>query len=342
MKRLKYKLIPEGELKGHLVPLSIVFIDYTDVKACNLSMREACEKVAATIPGPAGINMFDMSATTTNSDGVMIDGSMTCMAASDYGKINKDFGYLEMVEVPYSEELIQNEPHLMQWEKSYPDRKLIMGPDPSKKKIPIHNAVLTGRAGNNNSATEMMHYITMEEILLPITGQMEIMKEGKVEIGGTGWIISVGIGMVVGEEYGRIVPHRQFKCGETAHNSGEYAKFLKSHIPCIAANKSTLAEYIIQALQAGAIPGKDIGASPAVLAVAKHLNIKPDFDNMSDASFEELASVGFTKEWMNEKVEILEPEEIIAKANDIIQGVEDACQYDVSDIVEVRYVEIES
>jgi len=38
-----------------------------------------------------------------------------------------------------------------------------MGPDPKKKKIPIHNATLTGRAGNNNSATEMMHYITMEE-----------------------------------------------------------------------------------------------------------------------------------------------------------------------------------
>jgi len=95
--------------------MSAVFIDYADVKACNLTMREACEKIAATISGPAGYNMFDMTATTTNSDGVMIDGSMTCMAASDYGKINKDFGYLEMVELPYSEELIKEEPHLKQW-----------------------------------------------------------------------------------------------------------------------------------------------------------------------------------------------------------------------------------
>ncbi|MDK2918181.1 MAG: hypothetical protein PWQ37_914 [Candidatus Petromonas sp.] len=340
MSRLKYKIIPEGMLDGILVPLSIVFIDYADVKACNISMREACEKVAATIPGPAGINMFDMTATTTNSDGVMIDGSMTCMAASDYGKINKDFGYLEMVEVPYSEELIKEEPHLKQWMKSYPDRRLIMGPDPKKKKIPIHNAVLTGRAGNNNSATEMMHYITMEEILLPITGQLQIMKDGKVEIGGTGWIISVGIGMVVGEEYGRIVPHRQFKCGETAHNSGEYAKFLKSHIPCIAADKSVLAKYIIQALQTGVIPGRDIGASPAVLSVARHMKIKPDFDNMSEASFKELASVGFTKEWMNEEVEELTPEEIIARADEIIPGIDNPRKYNVSDIVQVKYVDV--
>ncbi|QGU96072.1 hypothetical protein GOM49_14090 [Clostridium bovifaecis] len=340
MSKLKYKFIPEGTLNDILVPLSIVFVDYADVKACGISMREACEKIATTIPGPAGINMFDMTATTTNSDGVMIDGSMTCMAASDYGRINKEFGYLEMVEVHYSDELIEAEPHLKQWMKNYPDRRLLMGPDPKKKNIPIHNAVLTGRAGNNNSATEMMHYITMEEILLPISGQVEIMKNGKVEIGGTGCIISVGIGMVVGEEYGRIVPHRQFKCGETAHNSKEYAKFLKSHIPCIAADKSVLAKYIIQALQTDAVPGKDIGASPAVLSVARHMKIKPNIDNMSKAALEELESVGFTKEWMMEAVEELTPEEIIARADEIIPGIDNPHKYNVSDIIQERYVEV--
>lgn len=340
MSKLKYKIIHEGMLYDIFVPMSAVFIDYADVKACNLTMLEACEKIAATIPGPAGYNMFDMTATTTNSDGVMIDGSMTCMAASDYGKINKDFGYLEMVEVPYSEELIEAEPHLKQWKKSYPDRRLIMGPDPKKKKIPIHNAVLTGRAGNNNSATEMMHYITMEEILYPITGQLQIMKDGKVEIGGTGHIISVGIGMVVGEEYGRIVPHRQFRCGSSAHNSGEYAKFLKSHIPVIAADKTELAKYIIQALQTGVIPGRDIGASPAVLSVARHMKIKPDFENMTKASLEELADVGFTKEWITADVEELAPEEIIAKAHEIIPGIDNPTKFNVSDVVQVKYIEV--
>ncbi|MBP1926433.1 hypothetical protein J2Z76_002298 [Sedimentibacter acidaminivorans] len=340
MSKLKYKIIHEGILHDIFVPMSAVFIDYADVKACGLTMLEACEKIAATIPGPAGYNMFDMTATTTNSDGVMIDGSMTCMAASDYGKINKDFGYLEMVEVTYSEELIQAEPHLKQWKKSYPDRRLIMGPDPKKKKIPIHNAVLTGRAGNNNSATEMMHYITMEEILYPITGQLQIMKDGKVEVGGTGHIISVGIGMVVGEEYGRIVPHRQFRCGSSAHNSGEYAKYLKSHIPVIAADKSELAKYIIQALQTGVIPGRDIGASPAVLSVARHMKIKPDFDNMTKASLEELADVGFTKEWITADVEELTPQEIIAKAHEIIPGIDNPTKFNVSDVVQVKYIEV--
>lgn len=340
MTKLKYKVIPDGMLDDILIPISIVFVDYEDVKACNMSMYEALEKIAATIPGPAALNMFDMTATTTNSDGVMVDGSMTCIAASDYGKINKDFGYLEMVEVPYSEELIKAEPHLKQWKKNYPGRKLIMGPDPEKKNIPIHNVVLTGRAGNNNSGTEMMHYITMEELLLPISSQVEIMKDGKVEIGGTGWIISVGIGMVVGEEYGRIVPNRQFKCGDTAHNSGEYAKYLKSHIPCIAADKKVLAKYIIKALEADAVPGKDIGASPAVLSVARHMKIKPDINNMSEASLKELASVGFTKEWMNEEVEEMTVEEIIENADDIIPGIDNPKKYSVSDIVEVKYVEV--
>jgi hypothetical protein len=340
MSKLKYKVIHEGMLNNIFIPMTAVFIDYADVKACNISMFEACEKIAKTFEGPVGYNMFDMTATTTNSDGVMVDGSMTCMAASDYGKINKDFGYLEMVEVQYSEELIKAEPHLKQWKKSYPDRRLIMGPDPKAKKIPIHNAVLTGRAGNNNSATEMMHYVTMEELLLPITGQIQIMKDGKVELGGTGHVISVGIGMVVGEEYGRIVPHRQFKVGSSAHNSGEYAKFLKSHIPIIAADKKELAKYIIQALESGVIPGKDIGASPAVLSVARHMGIVPCFENMTEESMIELADVGFTKEWMMEDVEKLTAVEIIEKAHDIIPGVEDSKQYDVSDIVEVKYLDV--
>ena len=340
MSQLKYKFIPEGTLNGILVPLSVVFVDYEDVKACGLSMREACEKIAATIPGPAGINMFDMNATTTNSDGVMLDGSMTCMAASDYGRINKEFGYLEMVEVPYSDELIELEPHLKQWKKLYPERRLLMGPDPKKKNIPIHNAVLTGRAGNNNSATEMMHYITMEEILLPISGQVQIMKNGKVEIGGTGHNISVGIGMVVGEEYGRIIPHRQFKCGDTAHNSKEYAKYLKSHIPCIVADRQELAKYIIQALEAGVIPGRDIGASPAVLAIARHLNIKPDMDNIKQAAFEELESIGITKEWMTAEAEALTPEEIIERAYEIIPGIDNSRKYNADEVLVERYIEL--
>jgi hypothetical protein len=50
MSKLKYKIIPEGMFQGIYVPITAVFIDYSDVKACNLTMLEACEKIAATIP----------------------------------------------------------------------------------------------------------------------------------------------------------------------------------------------------------------------------------------------------------------------------------------------------
>ncbi len=340
MSKLKYKIVPEGMVEGIYIPISAVFIDYADVKACGLTMLEACQKIAAEIEGPAGLNMFDMTATTTNSNGIMLDGGMVCIASSDYGKINKDFGYLEMVEIPYTEELIKEEPHLKQWKKSFPGRKLYMGPDPYKKVIPIHNATLTGRAGNNNSGTEMMHYINMEELILPITGQLEIMRDGKVEVGGTGGVISVGIGMVVGEEYGRIVPHRQWKCGVTAHNSGVYAQTLKAHIPAIVADKSELAKSIIKALQTGVIPGRDIGASPSVLSIARHMKIKPDLDNIKEAAFVELASIGCTKEWITADVEELTPEEIIERAHEIIPGVDNPKRFDVFDIVQVKYVEV--
>ena len=340
MAQLKYRFIPEGDHCGIYVPISIAITDYADVKALGLGMKEACEKIAAKIPGPCGINMFDMTATTTNSDGVMVDGSMTCMAASDYGKINPEFGFLEMTEVAYSEELIAAEPHLKQWKKTYPDRRLIMGPDPKKKNIPVHNVTITGRAGNNNSATEVMHYINMEEMLLPITGQLEIMRDGNLEVGGCGHTISVGIGMVVAEHYGRIVPNRQFKCGDTAHRSGEYAKYLKSHIPIIAADKAVYAKYIIQALKTGVLPGREIGSSPAVMSVARHLGILPDFSNMTEGAFKELASVGFTREWMEEKVERLSEEDIIAKAHDIIPGIDNPIRYKASEVVSIQYAEV--
>ena len=101
-----------------------------------------------------------------------------------------------------------------------------------------------------------------------------------------------------------------------------------------------LAKYIIKALQAGCIPGRTVGASPAVLGVARAMGISPDYDNITERAYEELASIGCTKEWMTEKVDILTPEEIIARADEIIPGIDDATKYDVSDLVQVVTVEI--
>ena len=301
MAKLKYRMIPEGMLNGKLVPLNIVLIDLKDVKECGLEPKQAFELVASTIDEPTGLNIIDMDACTTTSDGIVVDGAIMRMAASDRGRINKDFGYLEI--------------------------------------IPVHNVVITGRASNNNSATEMMNIVTMEEILLPVLGQFEIMRDGKVLLGMTGEVISVGIGMVVPEQYGRIVPKCQYRCGDTAHGSGEYAKTLKKHIPIICAAKPVLAKYIIQALECGMVPGRTIGGSPAVLTVAKYLHKEIDFDNITEKAYEELASVGFTKEWLHTELPQLTPEEIIARADELIPGCEDYTEYNAADLVQVKYVD---
>ncbi len=340
MAQLKYKMIPEGMLNGKLVPLNIVLIDLKDVEACGLGHKEAMELVASTIEEPAGINIIDLDACSTTSDGVVVKGAIMRMAASDRGRINKDFGYLEMKPLGYyGDEEIAREPHLKVWKEKYPGTELYMGPDFTKKIIPVHNVVITGRASNNNSATEMMNIVTMEEILLPVLGQIEILKGGKVLLGKTGEVISVGIGMVVPEWYARIIPKGQYRCGDTAHGSGEYAKTLKKDIPIICAAKPVLAKNIIQALECGLVPGRTIGGSPAVLTIAKYLHKEIAFDNITERAYEELASVGCTKEWMHSEFPLLTPEEIIERADELIPGCEDYTEYDADELVQVKYVE---
>lgn len=333
-------MIPEGMLNGKLVPLNIVLIDLKDVKACGLEPKQAFDLVASTIDGPAGLNIIDLDACSTTSDGVVVKGAIMRMAASDRGRINKDFGYLEMKPLGYyGDEEIAQEPHLKVWKEVYPGTELYMGPDFTKKIIPVHNVVITGRASNNNSATEMMNIVTMEEILLPVLGQISILKGENVLMGRTGEVISVGIGMVVPEWYARIIPKRQYRCGDTAHGSGEYAKTLKKDIPIICGTKATLAKNTITALECGLVPGRTIGGSPAVLTIAKYLHKEIAYDNITERAYEELASVGLTKEWMETELPLLTPEEIIARADELIPGCEDYKEYKADEIAQTRYVE---
>lgn len=338
MSKLKYKLIKEGILAGQIIPLNLVFVDLLDVNECGIDTIAAMHKIAEKFDDPTTISVFDMDAVTTTSDGLMIEGAIVAMAASDRKTINPDFGYLEMMEIPYSKQRIIEEPHLKQWDTLYKNKKLYMGP--KNKKLPIHCAAMTGRACNNNSGTEVWNVVTMEELLLPIIGQTEIIRNGKVMIGKTGGIISVGIGMVVGEEFARIIPGRAFKCGQTAHKSGVKAQGLKSHIPLIASDKATLAKYIVQAIQTGMVPGRHIGPSPAILSVNRLLNGEIDMKNIEEKAFFELETVGFTKEWMLDKSVRMNPEEIIANADKIIPGGEDSKVFDILDVVEVKSVKI--
>lgn len=339
---LKYRFIPEGEHLGIYMPVSVALVDIEDVKSCGLTCREACERIAVKHDGPVAINIWDTNnAVATTSDGVMVDGSIVAMASTDYGTINKEFGFVEMLELPWDSEeakaLIANEPHMQQWVKNFPGKRLLTHPDPAKLNLPVHQATITGRCGNNNSATEMMHYITMNELLMPLGGQLQLMRDGKVDIGLSGGMISVGIGMTVGEKYGRIIPRGKSIVGDTVHGSGKYAQTLKAHIPCIAASKPVHAANIIRALDAGMVPAKDIGASPAVIAVSRAYGHPIAVERITDRAMVELESIGLTREWIGSMPEVRSAEDVIAHADEIIPGIDNMKEYDAKEVYEILY-----
>ncbi|PKM88834.1 MAG: hypothetical protein CVU87_06550 [Firmicutes bacterium HGW-Firmicutes-12] len=323
MSTLSFVYLPKGVGAKHGAPINVALVKKKAIERCGLSEEEALEMIVKMIDGPVAINVFDMEAVTTTSDGVVIPGAIITMAAGDMGKIHKEFGVLHMEEIEVTAELIKEEPHLAPLQKLYPGRKLFRGPDPVKKVIPVHNVVMTGKAVNNNSATEVMNVVTMEEMLLPILGQLQAIQGGDIVFAITGGVISVGIGMTVAEKYGRVFPTRQFKAGETAHDSAGYAKTLKANIPCIVAPKEILAGYILDVLECGLIPGKELGCSPAVLSVAYAMGAKIDFENISQRAWLELESVGIYRNLLEQPAIAMTREEIIAQADTIIPGLLD-------------------
>jgi hypothetical protein len=339
MSQLRYKLIANGDADGKM-PLNVAFVDTKDIAVCGLSLEQAAGAVAKSLDEPTAINIFDMDAVTTTSDGIMVDSAIVAMAASDKGKIHREYGYVPMAEIRYEAELIALEPLLKQWNANYLGRRLFRGPDVADKKIPVHNVAVSGRACNNNSGTEMMNLVTMEEILMPYIGQREVMTGGDLAIGMTGEIISVGIGMTVMEKFGRVFSTRRYRAGDTAHGSKEYAKTLKANIPCIVADKRIHAHYTIKALQAGLVPGRDIGCSPAVLAIARATGFPIDYGNITDSARAELDSVGFTAEWLTQKTEVLTADEALERADELVPGVVGMQKRKASELVKTRHAEI--
>lgn len=332
MKRIPVRLIPEGT-GGGLVPVNIALVDGRDVDAAGVPVEDAIRLIAREINGPVGVNIFDMEAVTTTSDGLVVEGAITMMAAGDMGKVHQEFGTLPMAEMEVTADLVDAEPHLKQVEKYYPGRRLLRGPDPKTKLVPVHNAVMTGRAVNNNSATEMMNVVTMQEILLPILGQLQIMRDEDVLFGLTGEHISVGIGMTVAEKFGRVFPFRQFRAGDTAHGSGDYARNLKDHIPCILSPKDVLARHIVRALRMGMVPGEHLGCSPAVLAVARAMGCRIALGNITERALEELASVGLGREFLSHKTTPVTGDEVVARAEEIIPGAPDTRRVHADELV---------
>lgn len=343
MATLKYRLIKKGAAEGR-VPLNLIFVDKRDVQANGLTYRQACEILAKNFNEPAAVDIIDMDAITVSSDGIIADYAVVAFASIDYNMINKDFGFLSVTEQNYSEKLLQEEPHMKQWDMipENAGKQLFRGPNFQDRypRVP-HNETqtITGRIANNNTGSEMMDCIAMTEILVPAFGCYEIMTDGEVVIGKAGPEISVGIGMVVFETYGRIF-NRSYGAGLTAHNSGEYAKTVKSDYPVIAARKSTLAKYVLKALDLGLVVGRDLGCSPVNLAIARAGGYAIDYDNIEERAWVELNSVGITKEWLQEKVDPMTPDQIIANADDILPGLSDGKKFKVSDIVTWCEVEL--
>ena len=202
---------------------------------------------------------------------------------------------------------------------------------------------MTGRITNNNCGSEVMNMVEMTEILAPYFGIHEIMTGGEVIIGIAGPVVSVGIGMVVSERHGRIFGGKNlgsYRAGMSAHNSGKYAKTVKQDYPAIAAPKSVLAEHTLRAFDIGLIAGRHIGCSPAVLCLAKAYGKPIDLDNITSRAWIELESVGITREKLEAPSKPMTREEVIAHADEIIPGMDGAKKYAVSDICEIRYVEI--
>lgn len=345
--KLKYRIIPQGAADG-MVPLNWVFIDKKDVKECGITDLEACYAVGKALGDDcAAVDIIDMDAVTVTSDGIMAPGAVVGVASVDHGLINQNYGYLNISPLPYSDQMIKEEPHMKQWlMDEYKGRPLHRGPsaeDRGNRGPNNENMTMTGRIANNNCGSEVMNMVEMTEILAPYFGIHEIMTDGEVTIGIAGPVVSVGIGMVVSERHGRIFGGKNlgaYRAGMSAHNSGKYAKTVKQDYPAIAAPKSVLAEHTLRAFDIGLVAGRDIGCSPAVLSLAKAYGKPIDLDNITERAWIELESIGITREKLEAPSNVMSREEVIAHADEIIPGMDGAKKYAVSDICEVRYVEI--
>ncbi|MDL2258407.1 hypothetical protein LJC42_04560 [Eubacteriales bacterium OttesenSCG-928-K08] len=341
MQKLKYRVVRAGAAGG-VVPMHLAFIDRSDVIKAGISNEKACQLVGAQFTDGVAINVIDLDAITVTSDGIIADGAVVAFASADRGKINPNFGFLNVSEIPYTQQLMDEEPHMKQWDTDYyRGKRLYRGPsaeDRVHRSSHNENMTITGRIASNNTGSEVMNLIEMTEILTPIFGQLQLVRDGAVLIGKTGPEMSVGIGMVVRERRGRIFGWN-YGAGMTAHRSGKYAKTVKCEDYSIVAEKSLLAEYTIRALEAGLVPGLHLGCSPVTLSIAKAMGLPIGLDNITDDAWIELESVGITKESLQKPSTPLSREEVIARADEILPGIEDGKRYLASDICDICYVD---
>lgn len=332
MAKIKARIVPEGNIGGLYNPLTLILLDADDIKSVGLDYEQGIKAASRYTDGPCGIDIYDRNTITTTSDGLLVDCGMVAIGASDQGIVNSKYGWTPMYEESYSDEILEKEPNLKVWKKLYPNYRLVKGPDPNFKKIPVHNAVITGRACNNNSASEIMNLVTMKEMLFPFLGLRSLFWGDDVRIGHAGPVFSVSIGMMFPEQYGRISYFPICESGHTIHNSGVFAQTLKRELPCVTCEKKMFAGYIIRHLNGGLVPARDIACAPSILTVASCLGKEIAWDRITDRAWAELNSVGYTRERF-ESLPRLSEDEVVDRADELIPGMEDAVTVKASDIV---------
>lgn len=345
--KLKYRLVPQGAANG-VVPLNWVFLEKKDIENCGLTDIQAVKLIGKELGSDcAAVNIMDMDAITVTSDGIIAPGAVVGLASVDHGMINEEYGYLHVTEIPFTEQLIAEEPHMKLWlTEPYRGKKLFRGPntkDRGTRSPHNENMTMSGRICNNNVGSEVMNMLEMTEILGLFFGMRQLMIGGDVLIGKAGPVVSVGIGMIVSERHGRIFGGDNlgaYRAGMTAHNSGEYAKTVKSDVAAIAAPKSVLAEYALRAMDIGLVPGRDIGSSPANLCLAKAYGKPIDYDNITDRAWIELNSLGITREFLEDRKAPLSREEVIAQADSIIPGLDGASRYSSDEVVKIGEIDL--
>ena len=346
--KLKYRLLPIGGIDGAM-PLNWVFIDRKDIANAALTEYEAVKVIAEEFKdSAAAVDILDTDCVSVSSDGIMNPIAVTAIASVDHGMINNTYGYMPLSPIPEYEGIYEDEPHMRQWHlPQFKGKELHKGPnekDRGDERL-SHNETmtLTGRIANNNCGSEAFDLVNMTEILIFMSAANEIMRDGEVIVKVAGPEVSVGIGMVVSERWGRIFGGTNlggYKAGMSAHNSGVYAKTVKSDYPAVAAPKEKFMALMLDALDTGLIVGRHLGSSPALLMTAYYYGAPIDLEHISDRAWIELESIGITKELLSKPVKPYTREEMIAHAEEIIPGMKDAKRYKVSEIVEIREAEV--
>ena len=145
MASLTYKIMKRDDSQPLGSCVNLVLIDQKEIGKSGLTLMEAAKKIADQYYDCVAINVCDMDAVTTTSDGIVIPGAVTAIVACDRGMINPDYGMVKMVEVMPNDPDITNESHLKVWRVKYPNKKMFRGPELNTKITPAHNAVITGR-----------------------------------------------------------------------------------------------------------------------------------------------------------------------------------------------------